>query len=94
MKFSILNCLHFLKFFPHKEEINNSLKNLKSIQFSQLTNFSLRVMATLRNRRKLVAVSGEKPKNTRNNESQNTLNPGMAEEYIIQVSEEIEGSAI
>ena len=48
-------------------------------------------MATLRNKRKLAAVSRETPENTRNNQSQNTLNPGMAEEYITQVSEKVEG---
>ena len=47
-------------------------------------------MATLRNKRKLAAVSRETPENTRNNQSQNTPNPGMAKEYITQVSEEIE----
>ena len=47
-------------------------------------------MATLRNRRKLVAVSRETPKNIRNSHSQNTRDPGMAQEYISQVSEEIE----
>ena len=47
-------------------------------------------MATLRNKRNLPAVSREKPENTGNNQSQNTLNPGMAEEYIAQVSGEIE----
>ena len=45
----------------------------------------------MRNKRKLAAVSGETPENTRNNRSQNTLNPGMAEEYIRSNSEEIEG---
>ena len=48
-------------------------------------------MATLRNKRKLVVVSRETPENTRNSQSQNTLDPGMAQEYISQVSEEIEG---
>ena len=48
-------------------------------------------MATLRNKRKLAAVLRETPENTRNNQSQYTLNPGMAEEYITQVSEEVEG---
>ena len=48
-------------------------------------------MPTLRNKRKLAAVSRETPEDTRNNQSQNTLNPGMAEEYITQVSEAIEG---
>ena len=47
-------------------------------------------MATLRNKRKLAAVWRETPENTRNNQSQKTLDPGMAEEYITQVSEEIE----
>ena len=48
-------------------------------------------MATLRNKRKLATVTKKTPENTKNNHSQNTLNPGMAEEYITQVSEEIEG---
>ena len=47
-------------------------------------------MATLRNKRKLAAVSGETPDNTRYNQSQNILNPGMAEVYITQISDEIE----
>ena len=48
-------------------------------------------MATLRNKRKLAAVWSETPEKTRNNQLQNTLNPGMTEKYITQVSEEIEG---
>ena len=48
-------------------------------------------MAILWNRKKLAAVSRETPENTRNNQSQNTLDPEMAQEYISQVSEEIEG---
>ena len=47
-------------------------------------------MATLSYKRKLAAVSRETPENTRNTQSQNTLHPGMAQEYISQVSEEIE----
>ena len=47
-------------------------------------------MATFSYRKKLAAVSRETPENTRNSQSQNTLDPGMAEEYIAQVSEEIE----
>ena len=49
-------------------------------------------MATLRNKRKLAAVSRETLENTRNNHSQNTLDPETAQEYISQVSEEIEVS--
>ena len=48
-------------------------------------------MATLRNKRKLAAVSRETPENTRNNQSENTLDPEMAQAYISQVSEEIGG---
>ena len=48
-------------------------------------------MATLRNEKKLAAVSRETPESTRNSQSQNTLDPGRAQAYISQVSEEIEG---
>ena len=48
-------------------------------------------MATLRNKRKLAAVLVETHENTRNVQSQNTLDPEMAQEYISQVSEGIEG---
>ena len=48
-------------------------------------------MATLKNKKKLAAVSRETPENTKNTQSQITLDQGMAQEYISQVSEEIEG---
>ena len=48
-------------------------------------------MATLTNKRKLAAVSRETPGNTRNSQLQKTLDPGMAQGYVSQVSEEIEG---
>ena len=48
-------------------------------------------MATLRSKRTLAAVSRETPENTRNSQSQNTLDPKMTQEYIFQVSEEIQG---
>ena len=48
-------------------------------------------MATLRNKRKLAAVSGQTQKYPRNNQSQNTSAPVITEEYIAQVSEEIQG---
>ena len=57
-----------------------------------MVRFSLfRLMATLRNKRKLAAVSRDTQESARNGESQNTFVSGMTEEYIIQVSEEIEG---
>ena len=45
-------------------------------------------MATSRNKRKLAAVS---PESTKNSRAQNTIDPELAQDYISQVSEEIEG---
>ena len=47
-------------------------------------------MVTVRNKKKLAAVSRKTPENARNSQSQNTLDPEMAQEYFSQVSEEIE----
>ena len=48
-------------------------------------------MATLRNKRKVAAVSRETPEGTRNSRGQKTLDPELVQDYISQVSEEIEG---
>ena len=48
-------------------------------------------MATLRNKRKLAAISRETPENTRSSQSRITSDPEMAQEYISQISEEIKG---
>ena len=48
-------------------------------------------MATLRNKRKLAAVSRETPEGSRSSRGQNVLDPELTQEYISQVSEEIEG---
>ena len=48
-------------------------------------------MATLRNKRKLAAVSRETPESTRNGRAPSVLDPELTQEYISQVSEEIEG---
>ena len=48
-------------------------------------------MATLRNKRKLAAVSRETPESTRSGRASNVLDPELTQEYISQVSEEIEG---
>ena len=48
-------------------------------------------MATLRNKRKLAAVSRETPESSRSGRGQTVLNPELTQEYISQVSEEIEG---
>ena len=48
-------------------------------------------MATLRNKRKLAAVSRETPEGSRSSRGQNVLDPEVTQDYISQVSEEIEG---
>ena len=48
-------------------------------------------MATLINKRKLAAVSRETPEGSRSSRVQNVLDPESAQDYISQVSEEIEG---
>ena len=48
-------------------------------------------MATLRNKRTLEAVSRETPEGTRSSRAQNVLDPDLTQDYISQVSEEIEG---
>ena len=48
-------------------------------------------MATLRNKKKLAAVSRETPESTRNSRGQSTLDPDSTQDYISQVSEEIDG---
>ena len=48
-------------------------------------------MATLRNKRKLATVSREKPEGSGSSRRQNVLDPQLIQDYISQVSEEIEG---
>ena len=48
-------------------------------------------MATLRNKRKLAAVSRETSEGSRSSKAQNVLDPELTQDYISQVSEEIEG---
>ena len=52
---------------------------------------SSKTMATLRNKRKLAAMASEIQEYPRNNRSQNSADPGITDDYIAQVSEEIEG---
>ena len=48
-------------------------------------------MATLRNKKKLAAVSRETPEGSRGSRGRNVLDPESTQDYISQVSEEIEG---
>ena len=47
-------------------------------------------MATLRNKQKLAAVSREAQEHARKSQSRSTFVQGITEEYITQISEEIE----
>ena len=47
-------------------------------------------MATLRNKRKLAAVSRETPEDSRSSRGQTVFDPELTQDYISQVSEEIE----
>ena len=49
-------------------------------------------MATLRNKKKLAAVSKETLEGSRNSRGQNVFDLELTQDYISQVSEEIEGS--
>ena len=49
------------------------------------------IMAILRNKRKLAAMARETKEYHTSNQSQNPAAPGITEDYIAQVSEEIEG---
>ena len=66
-------------------------KNKAQIQSSSLIKLSRTLMAMLRKKRKLAAVSRETPEFTRSSRVQNTLDPESTQDYISQVSEEIEG---
>ena len=67
------------------------IKIKRQFSLHRWQNFSLSNLATLRNEKKLAAVSRERPESTKNTQSRNTIDPEMAQEYISQLSEEIEG---
>ena len=48
-------------------------------------------MTTLRNKRKLATVSRERPESSRSSRGRNVLDPELTQDYISQVSKEIEG---
>ena len=79
--------------YPHTRIERRTVKNNKiQIQSSSLTRFSpSRILATLRNKRKLAAVSRETPNGSRGGRGRNVLDPELTQVYISQVSEEIEG---
>ena len=85
--------MHLLKPLSLKIKRRSSLWNKNQNSNSVFTAdriFSVSIVATFRNKIKLAAVSRETAENTRNSRSQNTLDSELAQDYISQVSEEIE----
>ena len=81
-----------LRLYPSdsEETFINTKNKMKSV-FNTDKIFPSRNMATLRNKRKLAAVSRGKPEGNRSSRGQNVLDPESTQDYISQVSEEIEG---
>ena len=67
------------------------IKDKDKNQSSPLAKIFPSLLATIRNKRKLAAVWRETPESTRNRRGQNSLDPDLTQDYISQVSEEIEG---
>ena len=88
----------WLKLFPFKkrihifDELKNCFKNRNNSVFTTVKIFLFsKIMATLRNKRKLAATAGKTQDYLWHNQSQNATTPGLTEDYIAQVSEKIEG---
>ena len=81
-----------MKPVPQKTDEVKTLAIKTKFQFSlhNWQNFSLSVMAILRKKRKVAAVSRKTPENRRNGQSPNTLDPEVAQDYFARVCEEIE----
>ena len=79
-----------LIFFDCLNDWNFSTRKDKS-SLNHWQDFTSRSMATLKNKRKLAAVSRETPEGSRSSRGQKVLDPELTQDYISQVSEEIEG---
>ena len=86
--FDCLNCWNFIP-SDLEETFFNTRKDKFSLNHWQ--DFPSRNMATLREKRKLAAVSRETPEGSRSSRGQNVLDSELTQDYISQVSEEIEG---
>ena len=86
--FGCLNCWNFIL-----SDLEETFINTRNDKFSldHWQNFPWRSMAALRNQRKLAAISREIPEGSRISRGQNVLDPELTQDYISQVSEEIEG---
>ena len=67
------------------------IKDKDKTQSSPLIKLLPSLLETLRNEKKLAAVSRGTPESTRNSRGQNTFDPDLTQDYNSQVSQEIEG---
>ena len=81
LKIISFDCLNHWNFSTRKDKFS----------LNHWQDFPSRSMATLRNERKLAAVSRETLEGSRSSRGQNVLDPELTQSYISQVSEEIEG---
>ena len=80
-KIIFFDCLNYWNFSTRKDKFRRN----------HWQDFPSRSMATLRNKKKLTAVSRETPEGSRSSRGRNVLDPELTQDYISQVSEEIEG---
>ena len=90
-KITFFDCLNCWNFIP--SDLEETFINTRRDNFSlnHWQDFPSRSLATMRNKRKLAAVSRETPEGNRSSREQNVLDPELNQDYISQVSEEIEG---
>ena len=91
-KITFFDCLNCWNFIPSdlEETFFNTRNKINSV-FTTDKIFPSRNMATLRNKRKLAAVSRETPEGSRSSRGLNALDPELTQDYISRVSQEIEG---
>ena len=88
---SLFDCLNRWDSFPQiRRRLVLLLQEKDIFSLHHWQDFPSRSMATLRNKRKIAAVSRETPEGSRSSRGQNVLDPELTQDYIPQVSEEIE----
>ena len=90
-KITFFDCLNCWNFIP--SDLEETFVNSRTDKFSlnHWQDFPSRNVATLRNKRKLAAVSRERPEGSKRSRRQNLLDPELTQDYVSQFAEEIEG---
>ena len=91
-KITFFDCLNCWNFIPSdlEETFINTRNKINSV-FTTDKIFPSRNMATLRNKRKLAAISRETLEGSRSSSGHDVLDPELTQDYISQVTEETEG---